>query len=66
MAPRKGQPDEEPARQLFRHGEARIEAVAQHHVAEHQHHHHREHCGDKVIDEPTVTVDQFFNHEHVS
>jgi hypothetical protein len=38
----KGDPDEEPARQFFGHRDARVEAVAQHHVAEHQHDHDRQ------------------------
>ena len=33
------QPHKQPARDFFGHGQARVEGVAQHHVAEDQHHH---------------------------
>ncbi len=51
-----GEPDEEPARHLFRHGDAGVEGVAQHDVAEHHHHHHRQGAGHEEVQHPAVAI----------
>jgi PAS domain S-box-containing protein len=38
----KCEPNHQPARQLFRHSDAGVEGIAEHHIAEHQHDHNGE------------------------
>ncbi|MCY1553184.1 hypothetical protein D9M68_896400 [compost metagenome] len=54
-----GEPDEQPARNLLADGDAGVERVAQHHVAEHQHHHHRQGHGDQHLQQAAIAVDDF-------
>ena len=50
------QPHEQPARDLLRDRNARIEGVAQHHVAEHQHHHRQQACRDRAFEQLAVAA----------
>jgi hypothetical protein len=43
---------------LFRYGDAGVEDVTQHDVAEHQHHHQRQQQGDHDFQRAAVAVDQ--------
>ena len=54
---KEGHPHEQPARELLRHGDAGVEAVAQHDVAEHQHHHQCERQRDQCVEQPAEAVD---------
>jgi hypothetical protein len=55
-----GEPDEAVARHFVGHGDAGVEAVAQHHVAEH-HDHHGHHAGDhKEFEQLEKQVDGLF------
>ena len=56
-----GEPDEQPARDLLGDGDARIEAVAQDHVAEDENDHDRQEEGDQDLEQLEVP---FHNHVH--
>ena len=56
-----GQPDEKPAREFLRDSDARIEAVAQHHIAEDQNDHDCQEKGNQDLQELKVA---FHNHVH--
>jgi len=54
----KCQPHHQPAGQLFRHGDAGVEGVAEHDIAEHQHNHEGETGGYDAFQSSTVEVDE--------
>jgi acyl carrier protein phosphodiesterase len=58
-------PDEQPARHLFRQGDARVEAIAHDHIAKHQHHHHGQTQGHDDVQDFAKSVDEFLN-QHTS
>src|SRR6185369_11205975 len=60
----KGQPDQQPARQLFRGRDARIEEIAHHHVGEDQHHHNSQTKRDRDLEQAAIEVDQPFDGGH--
>ena len=52
-----GQPDEQQPRHLLGHRDARVEGVAQHDVAEDQHHHQRQEERDQDLQQLEIAVD---------
>ncbi|MNP53446.1 hypothetical protein D3C76_1479240 [compost metagenome] len=61
----KNHPDEEPARQLLRHTDARVEGIAQHHIAEHQHD-HRDHAQhNQQLQQLEIQIDDFCHFEEL-
>src|SRR2546425_12415679 len=50
-------PEEQPARHFFRNDDAGVEGVAQHHIAEHYDHHHRQERRDQDLDQAAKGID---------
>jgi len=55
------EPEEQPARDLFRSRDPGIERVAQYDIAEDEHHHHRQEKGGNGVERLAATIKQLIH-----